>query len=148
MASILLTGKAIRLDGTTSSEKRKEWRPWKKKGYRIPDDDGKTVWHEKEAIRRLVTGAFSDRHADLFLFGSRASGESWAHSDYDVGYWTDQPLTASQLSLLQEELEELPIPANVELVDFRRVPEEFKRIVLECKKIEIWKKRSKNSLFM
>lgn len=147
MPTILMSGKAIRLNAASFSEKRKEWQPYKKQGYRIMDKDGVTIWHEKEAIRRMILKTFDACDADLFLFGSRASEEASDRSDYDVGYFSDSPPKASVLAQLKEDLEELPIPAHVELVDFRDLPEEFIRMVLE-KKVELWKKKSENSLFI
>ena len=147
MTTVIMSGKAIRLDATNPVEKRQEWHPWKQKGYRVIDRDGATVWHEKEAIRRIVLEAFLDYDADVFLFGSRASGEAEKRSDYDVAYWADHDPSASQLARLRENLEELPIPAHVDIVDFKSVPDEFMRLVLEERKVEIWKRRSKNSIF-
>ena len=147
MTKVLMSGKAIQLDAVSPLERRREWRPWKQKGYRVLDMDGVTVWHEKEEIRRLVMDAFSNCDADVFLFGSQASEGASSGSDFDVGYWADPPLSASRLALLREKLEELPIPAHVDLVDFRSVHEEFMRIFLEENEVRIWKKRSKNSIF-
>ncbi len=146
MPTILISSKAIRLNGTSFSEKKKEWQPYKKQGYRVMDKDGVTIWHEKEVIQRMVLKAFESCDADLFLFGSRASGEASDRSDYDIGYFADSLPRPSILACLKEDLEELPIPAHVELVNFKDLPEEFIRLVVE-KKVELWKKKSENSLF-
>jgi predicted nucleotidyltransferase len=144
----IIPGKAIRLEAQSFSDRLKEWRPWKEQGYRILDRDGRTVWHEEEAIKRLLLEAFADCEADIFLFGSRASGECRERSDYDVGYWADCPLSACRLARLREQLEELPIPARIELVDFQNVPEEFARMVLTTRVVKEWKRRFKNSIFI
>ena len=128
------------------SLRRQEWRPWKKLGFRVLDADGVTVWHERDAIRRRVLETFAGADADVFLFGSRAQGTSHEHSDYDVGYWAAERLKSSSVAALAEELEEWPIPARVELVDFSLAPDSFVKIALQGG-VEIWKQRRQNSLF-
>ncbi len=148
MASVLIPGKAIRLEMKSPMERRREWRLWKQKGYRVPDRDGITVWHELEAIKHMVLEAFSDCDADIFLFGSRATRKVRERSDYDVGYSADHSPRPSLLAQLKEELEDLPIPSHVDLVDFQAVPDEFSRMVFKKRQVEIWKKRSRNSIFI
>jgi predicted nucleotidyltransferase len=149
MAKLIHNKKAIELESANSLEKKEEWRPWKKYGFRFADADGTTVWHEREILRQKVLQVFAQFDVDLFLFGSRAGKEEGVHSrsDYDIGYFGDSLPSASQLAELKETFEELPIPAHVDLVDFAQVTTQFKRLVLESKKVEIWKQRSKNSLF-
>ena len=147
MASVLIPGKAIRLEAKSSIERRHEWRPWKEKGYRVQDRDKITVWHEQEAIKHMVLEAFSGCDADIFLFGSRATRKVRELSDYDVGYSADHSPRPFLLAQLKEELEDLPIPSHVDLVDFQAVPDEFSRMVFKKRQVEIWKKRSRNSIF-
>lgn len=147
MVKIIKDGKAICLQSATPIEKRLEWRPWKAKGYRILDKDGVTVWAEGEVIWREVLSAFDGYDVDIFLFGSRASGAVHERSDYDVGYMGKCLPPAAQLARLSDLLEELPIPAHVELVDFSKVGDDFKRMVLDTNEVQIWKKSSTNSLF-
>lgn len=130
----------IRLRGKTALERRTEWRRWKKLGYRVAEPDGITVLHEKEAIRRRVLEAFKNIDADVFLFGSQVSGTAGPYSDYDVGYDADEPVQGTILAALKHELEELPIPGKVDLVNFRGVAGEFAQNAL--KKVEVWKKKS------
>jgi predicted nucleotidyltransferase len=147
MAKIINDGKAIQLQAENSIEKRLEWRPWKAKGYRILDKDDETVWAEDEVIRREVVSAFAGYDVDIFLFGSRASGAVHKRSDYDIGYLGKSLPSASQLARLADLLEELPIPAHVELVDFSKVGADFKKIALDKDEVQVWKKSSTNSIF-
>ncbi len=106
--------------------------------------------HEKffkwdEVVQSLILDAFASCEADIFLFGSRAKHRETNRSDYDVGYDTAHPPSPSKLAQLQEALEELPILAKVDLVDFRKVPPEFNALAL--KNIKIWKRKNRNSLF-
>ncbi len=105
-----------------------------------------TVWEESEGLRRLVLRAFEGVDADVFLFGSRAKGEAGDASDWDIGYLCVGPPPRGRLLRLEEELEGLPIPTAVELVDFSEVPEKFRRLVLS-RGVRIWKRASKSSLF-
>jgi hypothetical protein len=66
-------------------------------------------------------------------------------SDYGIGYDANEPVAGSLLAALKYELEELPIPGKVDLVNFCGIAEEFAQHAL--KKVELWKKKSRNSLF-
>ncbi len=137
----------IRLSTSHPILRRQEWRPWKKLGYRVLDEDGITVYHEQEAIKKSILNAFVNVDADIFLFGSRAAGTAHEKSDYDVGYYAEDGLTANALSDLKEKLEEFPIPARVDLVDFAVLAPEFIKIAVKGG-VEIWKQKKKSSLFI
>jgi predicted nucleotidyltransferase len=136
----------IRLSTSHPILRRQEWRPWKKLGYRVLDEDGFTVYHEQEAIKMSILKALANTDADIFLFGSRAAGTAHEKSDYDVGYYAEEGLSAYTLADLKEKLEEFPIPARVDLVDFAVLSPEFIKIALKGG-VEIWKQKKKNSLF-
>lgn len=146
MAKVVHGGAAIRLESSDPGARRREWATWRSKGYRILDPDGVTVWEESEGIRRLVLRAFEGMDADVFLFGSRVTGGASEHSDWDVGYRCTHVVPKARLAELREDLERLPIPGEVELVDFADVPAAFQRLVL-AKGVQVWKRASKNSLF-
>lgn len=135
----------IRLSTTHPARRHEEWHPFKKIGYRVLDADGVTVYHELEAIKMCVLEAFSDVDADIFLFGSRAKGTAHERSDYDIGYYADE-LKHQKVNALKEKLEEMPIPAKVDLVDFKVLAPEFIRTAI--KGGDIWKQKKKNSLFL
>ena len=140
-----MNGSFIRLSTRHPLLQRQEWRPMKKLGYRVLAEDGITVYHEREAIKINVLQAFSNIDADIFLFGSRATGKAHERSDYDIGYYADQ-ISPQMLAELKDKLEEMPIAARVDLVDFTNLNSEFIRIALRGG-VEIWKQRKKNSLF-
>ena len=136
----------IRLSTTHPRLRRHEWRLWKKMGYRVLADDGITVYHEREAIRMSVLEAFANIDADIFLFGSQVTGKAHAKSDYDVGYYAEEKVPIHIIVDLKEKLEDMPIPASVDLVDFAATSEDFRLVSLKvC--VEIWKHKQKNSLF-
>jgi predicted nucleotidyltransferase len=78
-----------------------------------------------EAIRRHVP----DPVYRVFLFGSRAAGSATERSDIDIGIEGPAPVPRSALAAIQEELEEAPTLYTIDVVDFRRVPENFRRLV-------------------
>ncbi|WP_407919184.1 nucleotidyltransferase family protein [Deferrisoma camini] len=48
--------------------------------------------------------------ADVFLFGSRATGGASEHSDWDIGYRCAAETPRRALVRVEEELEDLPVP--------------------------------------
>lgn len=144
-ASVKARKNFIRLRAQNPLERRAEWHQWKKLGYRVAEPDGITILHEKEAICRRVLAAFRDIEADIFLFGSQVDGSAGFFSDYDVGYDAAVPVPAAVLASLRQELEDLPIPGRVDLVNFRSAAADFAKHAL--KKVEVWKKKRQNSLF-
>jgi predicted nucleotidyltransferase len=64
----------------------------------------------------------------IFLFGSRADGSAHERSDIDIGIEGPKPVPPEALSLIQEELEEAPTLYTIDVVDFARVPEKFRRV--------------------
>ena len=64
----------------------------------------------------------------VFLFGSRAAGLAAERSDIDIGIEGPAPVPRSALAAIQEELEEAPTLYTIDVVDFRRVPENFRRL--------------------
>ena len=136
----------IRLSTTRPRLRRHEWHPWKSMGYRVLADDGVTVYHEGEAIRISVLAAFINIDADIFLFGSQVKGRAHAKSDYDVGYYAEEKIPIDIIVDLKEKLEDMPISANVDLVDFTTISGDFRLIALKGG-VEIWKQKQKNSLF-
>jgi predicted nucleotidyltransferase len=77
-----------------------------------------------EVIRRHVT----DPVYRVFLFGSRAAGSAAERSDIDIGIEGPAPVPRSALAAIHEELEEAPTLYTIDVVDFRRAPENFRRL--------------------
>lgn len=53
------------------------------------------------------------------LFGSRAKGSARHNSDIDLAIWGN--LKRSELLLLQQELEQLPLPWNIDLLLYEQI---------------------------
>lgn len=72
----------------------------------------------------------------VFLFGSRAAGQGRPGSDYDIGLYRGRPIPLVTIAKIKDELEDYPIPVNIDLVDFSTVSEPFKQLALST--ITIW----------
>jgi hypothetical protein len=70
-------------------------------------------------LRRMVLDALSDHRAEVWLFGSCARGEVMQHSDIDIAVLPHEDLPATFFSELAADIEESPIPYDVDLVDLR-----------------------------
>lgn len=64
----------------------------------------------------------------VFLFGSRATGTAHPRSDIDIGIEGPAAVPGRTLAAIQDELEEAPTLYTVEVVDFARLPESFRKV--------------------
>ena len=65
------------------------------------------------------------------LFGSRATGQARATSDWDIGILGQAPLAGAVLERLREALDTLPTLHTFEVVDLATVPPEFRETALQ-----------------
>ncbi len=97
---------------------------------------------QMEAVIQQVVAKHVDVNTSLvFLFGSRAEGQSRLSSDYDVGLYGRHPVSLMTMAKIKDELEEYPFPVDVDVVDFATVSEGFKQLAL--KTVKVWN-RPKN----
>jgi predicted nucleotidyltransferase len=68
---------------------------------------------------RMVLDALGEREAEVWLFGSCARGNVRQHSDIDIAILPRGPLPTEFLAELAADIEDGPIPYNVDLVDLR-----------------------------
>jgi uncharacterized protein len=87
-------------------------------------------------LKQLLLEKLPD-DSQVFLFGSRAKGDAGFASDFDIGIVSDN-LDPMILVELADIIEESFVPYKVDLVDFSKVDDSFKKQAL--KKIVIWKK--------
>lgn len=69
--------------------------------------------------------------SQIFLFGSQATGTSKKNSDWDFGFQTDKKLALQKLLLLKSRVRDLAWPLRVDIVDFSRVTDDFKKLTLK-----------------
>jgi predicted nucleotidyltransferase len=93
-------------------------------------------------IKEVVSRHINLRESFVFLFGSRASKQSRINSDYDIGLYGDKKVPFGVIAKINNELENYPIPVDIDIVDFTTTTPEFRRIAL--REIQIWNKPEKN----
>jgi uncharacterized protein len=71
-------------------------------------------------LRRMVLDALGEHDAAAWLFGSCARGDVRQHSDIDIAILPRDDLPSGFLAELAADIEESPIPYDVDLVDLRR----------------------------
>ena len=64
----------------------------------------------------------------IFLFGSRATGSAFERSDIDIGIEGPAPVPHPALAAIHDELGEAPTLFTIDVVDFTRVPEKFRKV--------------------
>jgi predicted nucleotidyltransferase len=70
-------------------------------------------------LRRMVLDALGEHDAAVWLFGSCARGDVRQHSDIDIAILPRDDLPAGFFAELAADIEESPIPYDVDLVDLR-----------------------------
>jgi predicted nucleotidyltransferase len=91
------------------------------KTLRTPEEA--TAFAAEVVRRHLPDGDYC-----VFLFGSRADGSAHERSDIDIGIEGPQPVPQEALAAIQEEVDEAPTLYTIEVVDFARVPDAFRRV--------------------
>lgn len=64
----------------------------------------------------------------VFFFGSRVDGTSNERSDVDIGIEGEKALSGSTLAEIRNEIEELPILYSIDIIDFRKCSEDFRKV--------------------
>jgi len=83
----------------------------------------------KEKILSAITKILPD--CKIYLFGSRASkGKISFSSDIDVSIDNNKPLNIKTICKLEDAIDDLDIPLDIDLVDFRNVSSEFKKEII------------------
>jgi predicted nucleotidyltransferase len=93
-------------------------------------------------IKRVISKNINPDNVFVFLFGSRASGGARVSSDYDIGLYQGEKIPLSVVARIKDQLDDYPIPMDVDVVDFALATDEFKNLAL--RDIKIWNKPKKN----
>lgn len=65
----------------------------------------------------------------ILVFGSRLYGQPRTYSDLDICIDNKKVLPLAKLYLLEEAFEESDIPFKIDISDFNRISDEFKKLV-------------------
>lgn len=87
-----------------------------------------------KSIKKVLFENIWNEDYKIFLFWSRANGDFKKNSDYDIGIEWKKKMNLMQFLKLKRKLDELPF--IIDLVDFKTVDSDFKKIALN--KIERW----------
>lgn len=80
-----------------------------------------------EQVRAILRKHLPDRK--IVAFGSRATGNMKPFSDLDLAIMGDQPIPATVLADLREELDESDLPFKVDLVEWASTSDSFRKII-------------------
>lgn len=82
---------------------------------------------KKEIIK--IVGQYLDlKKYKVFFFGSRVSGKSHERSDIDVGIEGPRSVSWEIMGEIREEIQELPVLYTIEVVDFKDVSKDFRKV--------------------
>ncbi len=91
----------------------------------------KLEFYPSEKLKREILEIIS-KYLDLntykvFFFGSRVRGDNFAGADIDIGIEGPYEIPSKIKLLIEEEIDELPTLYKFDIVDFKKVTDEFKR---------------------
>ena len=87
---------------------------------------------EIEPRHREIVAAILHRHVprrEVWVFGSRTTGQSRPYSDLDLAIGGDIPLSLAILAALSEDFENSLLPFKVDVVDWATAPDSFRQII-------------------
>lgn len=79
------------------------------------------------SIRAIVRRHLPSNAYKAFLFGSRASGNAAANSDWDIGILGPDEVPGHTLQRIHSDLDDLPTLHRFDVVDMNTVSESFRR---------------------
>ncbi|MFH1826747.1 MAG: nucleotidyltransferase domain-containing protein [bacterium] len=82
----------------------------------------------KKQIEEIVRETIKLPHFKVFLFGSRINGNADERSDVDIGIEAPTELPPELVLDLKERLEKLPTLLKFDVVDFKMVGDDFRRV--------------------
>jgi uncharacterized protein len=91
--------------------------------------DGPDLSAEERRLVLAILPAHLPVDAEVWVFGSRATGRARRYSDLDLAIDAGRPLSFDELAQLGEEFLESDLPYRVDLVDWHGVGEAFRRAI-------------------
>ena len=83
-----------------------------------------------EQTKKIVLRHVNDKNIAVFLFGSRAKGSHAWHADIDIGFLSQNEIEPRFLRRIYDDIEESRVPFHVDLVDFSKVQDRFKKAAM------------------
>lgn len=94
------------------------------------------LYKKSEAFLKKLLWENLPQESKIFLFGSRAAGDNSKNADIDIGIISEN-LDSKLIIKIKEIIEDSFVPFKVDIVDFSKVDETFKRKAL--RRIVEWK---------
>jgi len=85
----------------------------------------------KKEISGIISKRLDIKSSRLFFFGSRGAAQGSDRSDIDIGIEGDNKIPYEVMYEIREDLENLPILYKLEIVDFKKVSPDFKKVALQ-----------------
>jgi len=85
----------------------------------------------KKELLRIISKYLNINFYKIFFLGSRVKGDNFLRSDIDIGLEGPEEVPASIKLKIEEELDNLPTLYKFELIDFKNIPERFKKEALK-----------------
>lgn len=84
-----------------------------------------------EFIKNAIRKYLPEGEYEVFVYGSRAAGKAQKWSDIDIGIGGERGVPVRVLALIAEDLENSKVPYKVEIVDFKKTSDEFRKLALK-----------------
>jgi len=79
-----------------------------------------------------IIGKYLDlKKYKVFFFGSRVKGSGNKHSDIDIGIEGPEEISIGIIAQIQEDIDNLPILYKIEIVDFKNIASDFRKVALQ-----------------
>ena len=89
-----------------------------------------------DLVKKIVLENIPKEKFNVFLFGSRTKKYHRSGADIDIGVKGTEPVNPKIIYTIKDIIEESIIPFKVDIIDFYKVSEDFKKEAL--KDIKIW----------
>ncbi len=84
---------------------------------------------QDRAIVQSILTANLPEHAEVWVFGSRASGTTRRSSDLDLAIDAGRALTRAELGALHDQFEDSDLPFTVDILDWRALHDDFRTAI-------------------
>ena len=85
----------------------------------------------KKEISNIVRKHLDLNKYKVFFFGSRVRGDNFERADIDLGIDGPEELSPSIKLKIEQEIENLPTLYKIDVVDFKKVSDKFKKQALK-----------------
>jgi predicted nucleotidyltransferase len=94
------------------------------------------IAEEHARIVRDILNAHLPCRAQIWVFGSRATGRARRYSDLDLAIDAGRRLTLDEYAILTEAFSESDLPYRVDIVDWNAIDEHF-RCLIEAERVSL-----------